>query len=128
MVEQTKEHFQALGHKDIVKTTKLTADSGFYNTANVTYLYENGIDVICRISAFASATRALPRLSVIAPGTRKTSRRTTGERRNTILRRTFIMMSDAHLHLSCGQEALPERAQTVQPADRGRGTRIYEFL
>jgi len=44
MIEQTQAHFQALGHKDILKTTKLTADSGFYNTANVTHLYQNGID------------------------------------------------------------------------------------
>ena len=44
MIKQTQAHFQALGHKDILKTTKLTADSGFYNTANVTHLYQNGID------------------------------------------------------------------------------------
>lgn len=44
MVEQTQEHFQAIGHPHIFKTTKLTADSGFYNTANVTHLYHKGID------------------------------------------------------------------------------------
>ena len=44
MVEQTQAHFQVLGHKDILKNVKLTADSGFYNTANVTHLYEHGID------------------------------------------------------------------------------------
>jgi len=44
MIERTDEHFVAMGHKDIFRTTKLTADSGFYNTANVTHLYENGID------------------------------------------------------------------------------------
>ncbi len=44
MVGQTQEHFQAIRGKAIFKTTKLTADSGFYNTANVTHLYEHGID------------------------------------------------------------------------------------
>ncbi len=44
MVKQTREHFASMGHKDIFRNTKLTADSGFYNTANVTHLYENGID------------------------------------------------------------------------------------
>jgi transposase len=44
MIEQTQAHFDANGHPDIFKTTKLTADSGFYNTANVTRLYQNGID------------------------------------------------------------------------------------
>ncbi len=44
MLEQTQKHFQAMGRKDIFKTTRLTADSGFYNTANVAHLYENGID------------------------------------------------------------------------------------
>lgn len=44
MIKGTDEHFAAMGHTDIFRTTKLTADSGFYNTANVTHLYENGID------------------------------------------------------------------------------------
>ena len=44
VMKSTDEHFQSLGHKDIFKTTKLAADSGFYNTTNVTHLYENGID------------------------------------------------------------------------------------
>ncbi len=44
MIKETAQHFEALGHKFIFKTTKLTADSGFYNTANVTHLYEHGID------------------------------------------------------------------------------------
>ena len=44
VIQSTEEHFQSLGHKDIFKTTSLTADSGFYNTTNVTHLYENGID------------------------------------------------------------------------------------
>jgi len=44
VIQSTDEHFQAIRHKDIFKSTKLTADSGFYNTANVTYLYEQGID------------------------------------------------------------------------------------
>ena len=34
MVEQTMQHFEAIGHTNIFKTSKLTADSGFYNTAN----------------------------------------------------------------------------------------------
>jgi transposase len=44
MLQDTDAHFQAIGHPQIFKTTKLTADSGFYNTANVTHLYEQGID------------------------------------------------------------------------------------
>ena len=44
MVAQTRGHFEAIGHANIFKSTKLTADSGFYNTANVTHLYEHGID------------------------------------------------------------------------------------
>jgi transposase len=44
VMKSTEEHFQAIGHNDIFKTTKLTADSGFYNTANVTHLYQHGID------------------------------------------------------------------------------------
>jgi len=44
MIEQTREHLRALRGKDIFKTARLTADSGFYNTANVTHLYQNGID------------------------------------------------------------------------------------
>lgn len=44
MIEQTQAHFEAMGHHDIFRRSKLTADSGFYNTANVTYLYEQGID------------------------------------------------------------------------------------
>ena len=44
MVHATEEHFQLIGHPDIFRTTKLTADSGFYNTANVTHLYQHGID------------------------------------------------------------------------------------
>lgn len=44
MVEQTQQHFQALRDQAIFKTAKLTADSGFYNTANVTHLFQSGID------------------------------------------------------------------------------------
>lgn len=44
MIKDTEEHFQAIGRKHIFRTTKLTADSGFYNTSNVTHLYEQGID------------------------------------------------------------------------------------
>ena len=44
MVELTKQHFQTMRNKAIFKTTKLTADAGFYNTANVTHLYQQGID------------------------------------------------------------------------------------
>jgi len=44
MVEQTHAHFQSIGHTTIFKKARLTADSGFYNTANVTHLYRNGID------------------------------------------------------------------------------------
>jgi len=44
MIEQTRQHFQAIRDQNIFKTTRLTADSGFYNTANVTHLYQNGID------------------------------------------------------------------------------------
>lgn len=44
MIDRTNEHFEQMGRKDIFKTTKLTADSGFYNTTNVTHLYEKGID------------------------------------------------------------------------------------
>lgn len=44
MIEGTDEHCRAIGRPHPFKTTKLTADSGFYNTANVAYLYENGID------------------------------------------------------------------------------------
>ena len=44
VIQSTEEHFQAIGHKNIFKTTKLTADSGFYNTSNVAHLYEQGID------------------------------------------------------------------------------------
>lgn len=44
MIEDTEAHFESLGQPGIFKTTKLTADSGFYNTANVTYLYQAGID------------------------------------------------------------------------------------
>lgn len=43
MVKQTKQYFHAPHGQDIFKTTKLTADSDFYNTANVTHLYQNGI-------------------------------------------------------------------------------------
>jgi len=43
VMQSTDEHFQAIGHKAIFRTTKLTADSGFYNTVNVTHLFENGI-------------------------------------------------------------------------------------
>ncbi len=43
-VQRTDDNFRAIGQKHIFKTTRLTADSGFYNTANVTYLYESGID------------------------------------------------------------------------------------
>ena len=44
MVKQTQAQFQAIGDPHIFKTTKLTADSGFYNTADVTHLYHYGID------------------------------------------------------------------------------------
>lgn len=44
MIEQTRANYQSLGHSNIFKTAKLTADSGFYNTANVTYLFQNGMD------------------------------------------------------------------------------------
>jgi len=44
MVEQTQQHLQAIGHLAMFKRAKLKADSGFYNTANVTHLYQNGID------------------------------------------------------------------------------------
>jgi transposase len=44
MIHGTDAHFQAIGHRDIFKCAKLTADCGFYNTANVTHLYQNGID------------------------------------------------------------------------------------
>jgi len=44
VIEQTREHFQSLGDPDVFTTAKVTADSGFYNTANVTHLYQHGID------------------------------------------------------------------------------------
>jgi transposase len=45
MIEQIRENFKTIRKgKDIFKTTKLTADSGFYNTTNVNYIYQNNID------------------------------------------------------------------------------------
>jgi transposase len=44
MIEQARANFQSIGHDNVFKTAKLTADSGFYNTANVTYLFRNGMD------------------------------------------------------------------------------------
>jgi hypothetical protein len=44
LIEQTRVHFQTLGDPDRFNSAKLTADSGFYNTANVTHFYQNGID------------------------------------------------------------------------------------
>ena len=44
MIQDTDAHFQAIGQHDIFGRARLTADSGFYNTANVTHLYQNGID------------------------------------------------------------------------------------
>jgi transposase len=44
MIEGAETHLQAIGRTHSFKTTKLTADSGFYNTANVTHLYQKGID------------------------------------------------------------------------------------
>ena len=44
MIEQARANFQSIGHNNVFKTAKLTADSGFYNTANVTYLFRNGMD------------------------------------------------------------------------------------
>ena len=45
MVDQVRENFHAIGNKQYVfKDTKLTADSGFHNEANMKMLAENGID------------------------------------------------------------------------------------
>ena len=44
MIEQARANFQSIGHDNVFKTAKLTADSGFYNTANATYLFQNGMD------------------------------------------------------------------------------------
>lgn len=44
MIERTQEYFQALGQKRLIEQARLTADSGFCNTANANYLYEHGID------------------------------------------------------------------------------------
>lgn len=44
MIAHTQESFQAIRGRDIFKTAKVAADSGFYNTANVTHLYQHGID------------------------------------------------------------------------------------
>lgn len=44
MIAQARESFRAIRGRDVFKTVKVTADSGFYNTANVTHLYEHGID------------------------------------------------------------------------------------
>lgn len=44
MIEGTQDHFTTVGKTYLRKTTKLVADSGFYNTRNVTYLYAHGID------------------------------------------------------------------------------------
>lgn len=45
MIETTRAHFQAIGKSNnIFNHTRLTADSGFHNEANVKYLYEHGID------------------------------------------------------------------------------------
>lgn len=45
MVQGTQANFRAIGTADrLGQHTKLSADSGFYNEANVKYLYEAGID------------------------------------------------------------------------------------
>ena len=44
MIAQAQTSLQAIGGQDIFSNAKVTADSGFYNTANVTYLYQHGID------------------------------------------------------------------------------------
>jgi transposase len=44
LISETQESFHIIGNQTIFKTAKLTADSGFYNTANVTHLYQQGID------------------------------------------------------------------------------------
>jgi len=44
MVNGTKEAFKALGDPEVFKAASLTADSGFYNEANMRMLSEKGID------------------------------------------------------------------------------------
>lgn len=44
MLEGVSEHFDALGKPDILKRKTVTADSGFYNKANVTAVWTQGID------------------------------------------------------------------------------------
>lgn len=44
MIEGTQANFDALDNPYIKRTTKLTADSGFYNKQNLEYLYTHDID------------------------------------------------------------------------------------
>ncbi len=45
MVDQVRDNLKSIGNKkDVFKETKLTADSGFHNEANIKMLTENGID------------------------------------------------------------------------------------
>ena len=44
MIEGTRAHFAALDKPYVKKTTKLTADSGFYNRNNLEYVYTHKID------------------------------------------------------------------------------------
>jgi hypothetical protein len=44
MIEGTRAHFSALDKPYVKKTTKLTADSGFYNRNNLEYVYTHKID------------------------------------------------------------------------------------
>jgi hypothetical protein len=44
MIEGTEAHFKSIKLSNVFASTKLTADSGFYNKKNVEYVYQQGID------------------------------------------------------------------------------------
>lgn len=69
MLEGAREHFQTIaGKADVLKRTKVTADSGYHSEANAKYLFEQGIDGYLadnlfrkRDPRFATAERHVPR-------------------------------------------------------------------
>jgi transposase len=102
MIEQTRQHFQALGDPDIFKTTRLTADSGFYNTANVTYLYQHGIDGYLPDLGFRKRDPRFVEVERYRARSKKERQQYYGTKRQQYTSPDFHYDADSHLHLPGG--------------------------
>ena len=121
MVKQTREHFAAMGHKDIFRSAKLTADSGFYNTANVKHVYEHGIDAYLPDIGFRKRD---PRFATVA----RHKVRHNKERAALSGKKTKLFTSPDFRYDKASHSCICPAGRKLYSNGRGMNTRGYETL